>query len=98
MAKDDNTLASGKSQQELLELLQQASRAWLDRAQSEAALWSELSTKLAGVSTIPEAFQAYSECVTRQLRMSAEDSKRLLEDFQMIMQALTKSIGRVGTG
>jgi hypothetical protein len=98
MAEDDNTLASGKSQQELLELLQQASRAWLDRAQSEAALWSELSTKLAGVRTIPEALKMYSECVTRQLSMSAEDSKRLLKDLEMITQALPKSVGRVGTG
>jgi hypothetical protein len=98
MAKDDNTPPSGKSQQELLELLQQASRAWLDRAQSEAALWSELSTKLAGVRTIPEAFKMYSECVTRQLSMSAEDSKRLLEDLQMITQAVTKSVGGSSTG
>jgi hypothetical protein len=100
MAGNDRTsLTPVPSQQELLEFFQQAGRAWLDRAQSEAALWSELATKLTTTRTVPEAFQAYSACVSEQMRMSAEDAQRLFQDFQKITQTLAKSVGAgLGTG
>jgi hypothetical protein len=96
MADKDTTLRGGTpvaSQQELIEFCQQASRAWVARAQSEVALWSELAAKLAATRSVPEAVQAYSECVSHQMKMSTEDAQRLFQDFQQITGKIAKSLG-----
>jgi hypothetical protein len=56
---------SSAIQKELLEDWQQAGRYWLDRMQSEMALWGELGSKLAATRSASEAFDAYAKCVTR---------------------------------
>ena len=61
-------------QNELLEACQQASRHWLDRMQSEMALWAELGPKLVSTRSIPEAFGAYAKCVSQQMKMTAEEA------------------------
>ena len=47
-------------QKDLLENWQQAHRHWLDRMQSEIALWGELGSKLATTRSATEAFDAYA--------------------------------------
>jgi hypothetical protein len=76
-------------QKELLEDWQQASCHWLDRVQSEMALWAELRSNLARTRSAAEAFDAYAKCVTQQMKMSAEDGQRLLEDFKYVTQRST---------
>jgi hypothetical protein len=75
-------------QKELVQSYGQANRAWLERVQSEAALWAELAAKLARTSSLPEAIEAYTHCVSQQIRMTAEDGKRLLDDSQQIARIM----------
>lgn len=77
-------------QKEFFEAYEQTSRAWLERAQSEAALWSELATKLASTRSISEAVEAYTKCVSQQMQMTAEDGQRLINDCHQFTQRLTK--------
>jgi hypothetical protein len=75
---------SGSIQKELLEDWQQAGRHWLDRMQSEMALWGELGSKLATTRSTTEAFDAYAKCVAQQMKMTVEDGQRLLKEFQYV--------------
>ena len=79
-------------QEELLEDWQQASRHWLDRMQSEMALWAELGSKLATTRSATEAFDTCAKCVAQQMKMSAEDGQRLLNDFHYVSQKVTQSL------
>ena len=79
-------------QTEPLEDWQQARRHWLDRMQSEIALWGELGSKLATTRSATEAFDAYAKCVAQQMKMTAEDGQRLLKDIQYMTQKVTQSL------
>jgi hypothetical protein len=81
-------------QNELLEACQRVSRHWLDRMQSEMALWAELGPKL--VSTPSEAFEAYAKCVSQQMKMTAEDGQHLLNDSQQVTQKIMRSLSSDG--
>ena len=83
---------SSAIQKELLEDWRQAGRYWLDRMPSEMALWGELGSKLATTRPALEAFDAYSECVAQQMKITAEDGQRLLQDFQYMTQKVTLSL------
>jgi hypothetical protein len=80
-------------QKELLEAYEQASRDWLARVQSELALWSDLGKKLASTRSVPEAIEAYRECLSAQMKMTAEDGQHLFNDWQQVTQKVTKSFG-----
>ena len=79
-------------QKELLETYDQASRAWLARVKSEADLWSELATKLAGSRSLPDAMQSYQQCVSQRMKMAAEDAQRLSDECGSIMQKISRSM------
>lgn len=73
-------------QTELLEKLQETNQQWLDRAQSEASLASELASKLTSVRSFPEAMTACQEWTTRRFELMAEDGKHLLADTEKFME------------
>jgi hypothetical protein len=81
-------------QREILGAYEQFNRAWLTRVQSEVTLWTELATKLAGTRSIPEAVEAYTKCLSRQMQMTAEDGQRLFNGYQETSQRVTKSLTR----
>ena len=83
---------SSAIQTEPLENWQQARRHWLDRMQSEMALWAELGSKLATTRSAREAFDAYATCVAQQMKMTAEDGQRLLKDFQCVTQKVIQLV------
>jgi hypothetical protein len=83
---------SAAIQKELLEEWQRAGCHWLDRVQSEIALWGELGSKLATTRSATEAFDAYAKCVAQQMKMTAEDGQRLLKDIQYMTQKVTQSL------
>lgn len=83
---------SSAIQKEVLEDWQQAGRYWLDRMQSEMALWGELGSKLAATRSASEAFDAYAKCVAQQMKMTAEDGQRLLKDLQCVTQKVIQSV------
>ena len=80
------------TQNELLDVYEQASRAWLARVKSEVDLWSELAAKLAATHSIPEAMTAYQQCVTQRMQMAAEDGRRLYDDYQKVTHKITESL------
>jgi hypothetical protein len=49
--------------------------------QSELALWSDLAKKLVATRSVPEALEAYGECVSAQMKMTAEDGQHLFNDW-----------------
>jgi predicted phage tail protein len=79
-------------QQELLDAYQQASKAWVDRVQSEVKFWSDLAGKLAASRSIPEGMETCSESIAHRLQMAAEDGRRLFEDGQKMIAAVTVSL------
>ena len=79
-------------QKELVEAYEQTSRAWLARVQLEVALWSELGTKLTASRSASDALEAYTECVSKRMQMTAEDGQHLFNDCQQITQKITKSL------
>jgi hypothetical protein len=83
-------------QKELLDVYEQASRAWLARVKSEVDLWSDLATKLSATRSMPEALESYQKFVTQRMQMAAEDGRQLVEDCQKVTQKMTRSLS--GTG
>lgn len=83
-------------QKELLETCQETSRHWLDRMQSEMALWADLGSKLAKTRSVPEAFEVYGKCVSQQMKMTAEDTQHLLNDCQQVTQKIMGSMSSAG--
>jgi Phasin protein len=77
-------------QKELLSAYEQASRSWLARVKSEVDLWTELAEKLGKTQSLPEALGAYQQCVAQRVQMAAEDGRRLFEDYQALMQKITR--------
>jgi len=45
-------------------------------------------THCAATRSVPEAMEAYQNCVTEQMHMSAEDGKRLFDDCQKITKKI----------
>jgi hypothetical protein len=88
--RTDAALALQKS---LLESYAEANRAWLERVQSEVALWSDLATKLTATRSVPEAFEAYSKCVSQRLQMAADDGRRLADEAREISKKLAGTLG-----
>jgi hypothetical protein len=88
----EQTSATFKIQQDVLDAFEQTSRAWLARVQSEVELWSQLAAKLSATHSVPEALSAYQESVTRRMQMAADDGKRMSSDCQEIMGKITKSL------
>jgi hypothetical protein len=93
-AGNEQTKAMLNMQKELLDTYDQASRAWLARIKSEVDLWSELAAKLSSTRSVPEALQAYQECVALRMQMAAEDGRRLTEESQRIASTITRSLSR----
>jgi hypothetical protein len=79
-------------QQELLGAYQQAGKAWVDRVQSEVKFWSELAGKLAASRSVPEGMETCSESIAHRMQMAAEDGRRLFEDGQKMIAAVTASL------
>jgi len=79
-------------QKELVDTYEQAGQAWLSRVKSEADLWSEFAAKLTGTHSVPEALSACQQTITQRMQMASEDGKRLSDEAQKFMQAITKSM------
>jgi phasin protein len=80
-------------QKAVLDSYEQASRAWLDRLQSEITLWSDLANRLGTSHSVPEALETYTKCVSQRMQMAADDGRRLFDESQQITQKIAKSLG-----
>jgi hypothetical protein len=88
----ERTEAMVGMQKELLTTYDHASRAWLARIKSEADLWSELATKLAGTRSLPEAIELYQQYLSQRMKMAAEDAQRLSDECGSVMQKISRSM------
>jgi hypothetical protein len=79
------------AQKPLLESYEKSMRAWFARAQAQAALWSELPAKMAARGYVAKALVAYSDCVSRQMQMSAEDGQQFFDDCRRIARNVANS-------
>ena|SRR5262245_53573435 len=79
-------------QKELLEAYEQISRAWLERMKAEAELWSQLAGRISGARSVPDALASYQECAAQRMQMAAEDGRRLFDDSQKMLQAITRAM------
>jgi hypothetical protein len=76
-------------QTEFFNKLQETNRQWLERAQSQATLASELASKMTAARSLPEAIAAYQEWTTREVELLAQDGKHLFDHMQKLMEAST---------
>lgn len=74
-------------QTEVLDRLHESQQQWFDRAQSEADLASEFSSKLASLRSFPDVVAAYQEWNKRRFEMMAEDGKQTLANIHKLMEA-----------
>ena len=79
-------------QKEVLDVYEQASRAWFARVKSEVNVWSSLARKLSATRYTPEALDTYQKFMAERMEMVAEDGRRLLHDCQETTQKLTRSL------
>jgi len=79
-------------QQELADVCEQISRAWLARLKAEGDLWSELANKMSAARSMPDAINIYQQCAAQRMQMVADDGRRLFEDSQKIMSTLARSM------
>jgi hypothetical protein len=83
--------AATNLQKEISETYEQASRAWLNRVNSEIALWSELTTELSATRSIPTVLEVYQKYAARRVQMAVEDGHRLFDECQRITQKITQA-------
>ena len=97
MEQEKRTYQAAATQKELLDGYEQATRHWIDRTQSEMTLWANLGSKLATTRSVPEAYEAFGKCVSQQMKMTAEDAQRLLNDYEQMRQKVTQFINKGST-
>ncbi len=84
-------------QRELLDTFERINHAWFARAQSEVDLAAEFLGKVAETRSIPGVATACQECISKQLEMFSEDSRRLLADGEKLLRAGTRHLGNGAT-
>jgi hypothetical protein len=83
-----------KLQAEFSKYLQEASKAWLARLQSESSLASQLASELAAARSLPETTTAWQHWTKRRIELFAEDSRRLLADTEKLMETGGRMLGK----
>ena len=84
-------------QKELLDTFEQINHAWFARAQSEIDLAAEFLCKVAETRSIPSVATACQECISKQLEMLSEDSRRMLADGEKLLRAGTRHLADSAT-
>ena len=75
-------------QRGLLDAFEELNRHWVSGVNAEAALASELFTKLAAAKSIPEAAVACQGCANRQVEILAENGRQLMATGEKMMPRL----------
>ena len=73
-------------QSELFKYFQEANRNWFARMQTEAALASKFSAKLAAARSVPETGAVCQEWANQHIELLAEDAKRLVADTEKVVE------------
>jgi hypothetical protein len=76
-------------QRELIQTYQRLNRTWMERLEVELALWSRLVSDLASSKSGADILKAYADHTTRQFRVSAEEVRDILSDYQEIARKIS---------
>ena len=76
-------------QKELIQTYQRLNRTWMERLEVELALWSRLVSDLASSKSAADVLKAYADHTTRQFRVSAEEVRDILNDYQEIARKIS---------
>lgn len=79
-------------QKQVLAVCEHAGKGWAERLQSEIQLCSDAWAQLAGVRSGQDLLNVYSDCLSRRMRLAAEDAQRLCQDYLHVTEALTKAV------
>ena len=85
-------------QKDMLEAFTEMNQRWLSCASAQAALASELGTKLAAVRSLPDVAALYQEWMAQQTKMIAEQNERFVADTRKVMDAMTRALPRSWNG
>jgi hypothetical protein len=77
-------------QKELLQACQRLNRIWLERMQVEVALWTRLVSDLASSKSDTDILKAYTDHITRQFRLSADDSRHVFSGYQEMARKIAR--------
>ena len=72
------------SHAEFLTACERVAHIWKERAQCEAALWSDFRSAMATTRDFEEALQAYAHFSAQRMQMATDDMRRLFEEYQDI--------------
>ena len=85
-------------QKEMLDALTEMNNRWLGCASAQAALASELGTKLAAARSLPDVAALYQEWMAQQTKIIAEQNERFMADTRKVMEAMTRGFPRSWNG
>jgi len=85
-------------QKQMLDTIAEMNQRWLGCASAQAALASDLGSKLAGARSLPDVAALYQEWMAQQTKMIAEQNERFLEDARKVMEAMTRAFPRSWNG
>jgi hypothetical protein len=74
------------AQKNFVETVTRMNSDWLDHAQSEIRLASELSSELSAARSLPEATGAYQRWLRGQFEILAEDGRRFYSQAELLMR------------
>jgi hypothetical protein len=82
--------ALAETQKYFWDIAGKISQVWLDQAQSETALISEMFGRLAAAHSAPDAAAVYQEFANRQLQIITDSNRRLLKDSEDLLKTNTR--------
>src|SRR5262245_61339213 len=71
-------------QKEMLDTLTEMNQRWLSCASAQAALASELGTKLAAARSLPDVAALYQEWMAQQTKIITEQNERFVSDARKV--------------
>ena len=88
--------ALAETQKHFWEVAGKISQVWLDQAQSEAALISEMFGRLAATRSAPDAAAVYQEFANRQIQILTDSQRRLFKDSEDLLKANSRLFSNRG--
>lgn len=79
----------GRIQTDLLTEVQEISRHWMERAQTEATLAAEFFSKVTATKSVPEAMSLCHDWAGQRMKLAAEDASYALEASRKLAEVST---------
>ena len=77
----------GAIQKQFLDAVTKANQGWMDYANKEASLTSDLTKVVTNAKSIPEATAAFQEWTSKQFELITSQARKVIEETQEFTQA-----------